>query len=205
MQIGFRVGHAANEVEGRMSGQHIRDVAARTVFMCRSNDPLFAYLDALPADLPAHCSIERLGPDPQAWRERVTALLRSATTPGSSVRLPDPLGALLRAARVVSDAQDDALVPDELPHVAYRPAGVSTRTQSSTERLPAASSTRSWRSPARVPPARTTSPRGIPAAGSAAAPAASPVRNFAAARRSGSRAVAAACAASPCCSECQAC
>lgn len=69
----------------------VRDVAARTVFMCRSNDPLFAYLDALPADLPAHCSIERLGPDPQAWRERVTALLRSATTPGSSVRLPDPL------------------------------------------------------------------------------------------------------------------
>lgn len=69
----------------------VRDVAARTVFMCRANDPLYTYLDALPGDLPAHCSIERLSGDPDAWRERVTALLRSGTTPGSGVRLPDPL------------------------------------------------------------------------------------------------------------------
>jgi len=39
-----------------------------------------------------------------------------AAADAARLRLPDPLGALLRAARVVSDAQDDALVPDELPH-----------------------------------------------------------------------------------------
>jgi pimeloyl-ACP methyl ester carboxylesterase len=69
----------------------VRDVAARTVFMCRQNDPLYVHLDALPADLPAHCSIERLGPDTDAWRARIVELLRSAAGPANELRLPDPL------------------------------------------------------------------------------------------------------------------
>lgn len=70
----------------------VRDVKAPTIFMCRSNDPLFAFLDALPADLPEHCSIERLGPDVDAWRARITALLQASTSAGGGeLRLPDPL------------------------------------------------------------------------------------------------------------------
>jgi pimeloyl-ACP methyl ester carboxylesterase len=69
----------------------VREVRAPTVFMCRSNDPLYPFLDTLPADLPAHCSIERLGPDADAWRERVTALMLSATSTATELRLPDPL------------------------------------------------------------------------------------------------------------------
>ncbi len=69
----------------------IRNVGTRTVFMCRQNDPLYAYLDALPADLPAHCSIERLGPDIDLWRARIIELLRSAAVAAHDLRLPDPL------------------------------------------------------------------------------------------------------------------
>lgn len=69
----------------------VREVRAPTVFMCRSNDPLYGFLDVLPQDLPSHCSIERLGPDADAWRERVTALMRSATSTAGDLRLPDPL------------------------------------------------------------------------------------------------------------------
>jgi pimeloyl-ACP methyl ester carboxylesterase len=75
----------------------VRDVRAPTVFMCRSNDPLYPFLDALPADLPSHCTIERLGPDTDAWRERVTALMRSATSTAGELRLPDPLARAGRA------------------------------------------------------------------------------------------------------------
>jgi pimeloyl-ACP methyl ester carboxylesterase len=69
----------------------VRSVAARTVFMCRQNDPLYVYLDALPSDLPPHCSVERLGPEPDAWRARIIELLRSAAGAASELRLPDPL------------------------------------------------------------------------------------------------------------------
>lgn len=69
----------------------VRDVQAPTVFMCRSNDPLYPFLDALPDELPSHCSIERLGPDTDAWRDRVIALLQSATSTAGDLRLPDPL------------------------------------------------------------------------------------------------------------------
>ncbi|MEZ5459167.1 MAG: alpha/beta hydrolase [Steroidobacteraceae bacterium] len=69
----------------------VRDVGAPTVFMCRSNDPLYPFLDALPADLPQQCSIERLGPDADAWRDRVIGLLQSATSTAGELRLPDPL------------------------------------------------------------------------------------------------------------------
>ncbi len=69
----------------------VSKVAARTVFMCRQNDPLYVYLDALPSDLPAQCAIERLGPDTDAWRARIIELMRSAAVPAHDLRLPDPL------------------------------------------------------------------------------------------------------------------
>ena len=74
----------------------VERVRARTVFMCRQNDPLYAYLDALPRDLPPGCSIERLPGDRDSWAERVIALLREGSTgaegaAASGMRLPDPL------------------------------------------------------------------------------------------------------------------
>lgn len=80
----------------------VEQVRARTVFMCRENDPLYAYLDALPRELPDGCSIERLPGDRESWAERVIALLRegSAEAEGnapSGIRLPDPLARPRRA------------------------------------------------------------------------------------------------------------
>jgi pimeloyl-ACP methyl ester carboxylesterase len=73
----------------------VERVRARTVFMCRENDPLYVYLDALPDPLPAGCSVERLSGDPEAWAARVTTLLREGAGGGgeapSGIRLPDPL------------------------------------------------------------------------------------------------------------------
>jgi pimeloyl-ACP methyl ester carboxylesterase len=51
---------------------------APTVFMCRSNDPLFVFLDSLPQPLPAGCRIERLGPERAEWEARLRELFRSA-------------------------------------------------------------------------------------------------------------------------------
>jgi pimeloyl-ACP methyl ester carboxylesterase len=45
-----------------------------TVIMARSDDVLFSHLDRLPEALPACCSVERLGPDRNAWRARLSAL-----------------------------------------------------------------------------------------------------------------------------------
>ena len=75
----------------------VERVRARTVFMCRENDPLYVFLDALPNPLPAGCSVERLTADPEAWAARVTALLREGAAGDggevapSGIRLPDPL------------------------------------------------------------------------------------------------------------------
>lgn len=74
----------------------VERVRARTVFMCRQNDPLYAYLDVLPRELPAGCSVERLPGDRESWASRVIALLRegSADAEGAApagLRLPDPL------------------------------------------------------------------------------------------------------------------
>ncbi|MCS6948798.1 MAG: alpha/beta fold hydrolase, partial [Steroidobacteraceae bacterium] len=51
---------------------------APTVFLCRSNDPLYRYLDDLPQPLPPGCSIERLGPDRSQWKARLRALFAAA-------------------------------------------------------------------------------------------------------------------------------
>ncbi len=49
-------------------------VTAPTVIMARSNDVLYSYLDKLPDDLPPNCTVERLGPDRDAWAARIGAL-----------------------------------------------------------------------------------------------------------------------------------
>ena len=69
----------------------VATVRAPTVFMCRENDPLYVYLDSLPKDLPAGCSIERISSDPQAWRTRLIELFERASGRSGDVRLPDPL------------------------------------------------------------------------------------------------------------------
>lgn len=101
----------------------VRNVAARTVFMCRQNDPLYGYLDSLPADLPPHCSIERLGPDTDAWRARIIELLRSAAGSASELRLPDPLA---RAGE--RETRGYVLTPLGQLHVRrYGPRGATAR------------------------------------------------------------------------------
>jgi pimeloyl-ACP methyl ester carboxylesterase len=65
----------------------VSGVRAPTVFMCRSNDPLFAFLDSLPTPLPAGCRIERLGPERDRWQAFLREQFRSArssTTPASA-------------------------------------------------------------------------------------------------------------------------
>ena len=69
----------------------VATVRAPTVFMCRENDPLYVYLDSLPKELPAGCSIERLTSDPDAWRARLIELFTRASDRGGDVRLPDAL------------------------------------------------------------------------------------------------------------------
>ena len=74
----------------------VERVRARTVFMCRQNDPLYAYLDSLPAELPPGCSVERLPGDRDSWAARVIALLREGSERAdgaapSGLSLPDPL------------------------------------------------------------------------------------------------------------------
>ncbi len=65
----------------------VSSVRAPTVFMCRSNDPLFAFLDSLPSPLPAGCRIERLGPERDRWQAFLRDQFRSArsnTMPAAS-------------------------------------------------------------------------------------------------------------------------
>lgn len=69
----------------------VASVRAPTVFMCRENDPLYVYLDSLPKDLPAGCSVERLGAEPDAWRARLIELFTRASDRSGDVRLPDAL------------------------------------------------------------------------------------------------------------------
>lgn len=76
-----------------------------TVFMARSDDVLFRYLDDLPQPLPAGCSVERLTPDRDAWRDRLRALFREhAPADAAPFRAPDPL--LAPGAREVSGYVD---------------------------------------------------------------------------------------------------
>jgi pimeloyl-ACP methyl ester carboxylesterase len=63
-----------------------------TVFMARSDDVLYRYLDDLPQPLPEGCTVERLTPDRDAWRDRLRALFRAhAPDDAPPFRAPDPL------------------------------------------------------------------------------------------------------------------
>lgn len=75
---------------------HLR---SSTVFMARQDDVLFRYLDDLPAELPAGCSVERLAPDLGAWRERLRALFREYTAGlDPPPRAPDALDGSVAAS-----------------------------------------------------------------------------------------------------------
>lgn len=58
----------------------VAKLQAPTIFMCRSNDPLFVFLDSLPQPLPAGCRIERLGPERAEWEAKLRELFRSAVS-----------------------------------------------------------------------------------------------------------------------------
>jgi len=78
----------------------IGKIRARTVVMCRTDDVLYRYIDALPETRPVQVSVERLSADPQAWRERVRELFLefSKDEPARGFDLPDPLAASVSAA-----------------------------------------------------------------------------------------------------------
>lgn len=78
----------------------IARLRAPTVFMARQDDVLFRYLDALPPELPAGCSIERLPADAGTWRARLHALCHE-----HAVGLPPPP----RAPDALSDASAGAV------------------------------------------------------------------------------------------------
>ena len=80
----------------------VSGVRAPTVFMCRSNDPLFAFLDSLPTPLPAGCRIERLGPERDRWQAFLREQFRSARSGTTPTGAPD-LGRA-RAADVATPA-----------------------------------------------------------------------------------------------------
>ena len=68
----------------------VSKLRAPTVFMCRSNDPLYVFLDSLPAPLPDGCRVERLGPERDRWQAFLREQFRSArsnTTPADSADL----------------------------------------------------------------------------------------------------------------------
>jgi pimeloyl-ACP methyl ester carboxylesterase len=77
----------------RYQAQHaLPRVNSRVVVMCREDDFLYRYLDALPENLPEQVRVERLTADRDAWRHRVVDLLRDGSE-GSTAgfTLPDPL------------------------------------------------------------------------------------------------------------------
>jgi pimeloyl-ACP methyl ester carboxylesterase len=61
---------------------------SRTVFMCREDDVLYGFLDALPQPLPASCSVERIPPQTPAWRTRLLEIVRQAELPRAQWRPP---------------------------------------------------------------------------------------------------------------------
>lgn len=68
-------------------------VRTRSVVMCRADDVLFRYLDALPETRPANMTVLRLAADTDAWRERIRSLFAEFAegTPALGLALPDPL------------------------------------------------------------------------------------------------------------------
>lgn len=71
----------------------LRRVTTPTHIVARKTDVLYAYLDALPPDLPPSFTVQRdLTGDAEQWRQRVRELLRLGIARGAgAARLPDPL------------------------------------------------------------------------------------------------------------------
>jgi pimeloyl-ACP methyl ester carboxylesterase len=64
-----------------LAAPNISRLRSRTVFMCREDDVLYGFLDALPKPLPQCCGVERIAPQASAWRTRLLELLRQAELP----------------------------------------------------------------------------------------------------------------------------
>jgi len=71
-----------------LAAPDIPRLRARTVFMCREDDVLYGFLDALPQPLPSSCSVERIPPQTPAWRTRLLDLLRQAELPRAQWQPP---------------------------------------------------------------------------------------------------------------------
>jgi len=70
------------------AGPVIASLRSRTVFMCREDDVLYSFLDALPQPLPSHCSVERIPPHTAQWRTRLLGVLKQAAAPPAAAWSP---------------------------------------------------------------------------------------------------------------------
>jgi len=66
----------------------IPQVEARTVVMAREDDFLYRALDALPEQLPANITVERLPADDEEWRSRLRLIFREHCDRGASPPTP---------------------------------------------------------------------------------------------------------------------
>lgn len=83
--------------------RRIEDLRTPIAVMCRSNDPLYAYLDALPTTLPAGSTIDRLGPDHEAWLAAVEKRLLGGSK--DNIDLPSSSGSRNAYASLPGDLQ----------------------------------------------------------------------------------------------------
>ncbi len=65
----------------------LQELRAPAVFMCRSNDPLYSFLDVVEQQQPPTATVIRLPSDRQTWLQRLRDLFRSATA-GAPPRSP---------------------------------------------------------------------------------------------------------------------
>ena len=61
------------------------------VFLCREDDMMYGFLDALPDPLPERCRIERVPPSVAAWRTRLLDVLRNERLPDAGWTPPAPV------------------------------------------------------------------------------------------------------------------
>ena len=86
----------------------IGSLRARTVFMCRQDDVLHAYLAALPSPLPEGSTMESLAPGRDVWRDRLRALfMEHADWKGAAqFTAPNPFDAPGRTDQVLCSYVD---------------------------------------------------------------------------------------------------
>ncbi|MDX2224718.1 MAG: alpha/beta fold hydrolase, partial [Rhodospirillaceae bacterium] len=88
----------------------VSTLKARTVFMCRQDDVLHAFLAALPDPLPAGCTKESLPPDRANWRTRLREIFTEYADFKGAANFtpPDPLMGAGAPGRVVNGYVDHA-------------------------------------------------------------------------------------------------